>query len=263
MTLVSASPDIAVRVRGVEKSFGGRSVLSGIDIDCARGETAVVMGRSGTGKSVLLKILVGLIEADAGSVQVLGTEMTAAGPAERLEVRKRVGFLFQSGALFDSMTVGENVAFPLREHSDLSEAEIARAVVERLTDVGLGGDVAERMPSDLSGGMRKRVALARALVLEPEVLLYDEPTTGLDPITAASVAELILEMQARFRMTQIVVTHEIPLALKVATRLSLIYKGRLAASGTPEEFARSEDPLVKQFVQGKTEGPIEILETAP
>lgn len=250
----------AARLTGVSKSFGEKVVLDGVDLEVARGETAVVMGRSGSGKSVLLKILDGLLAPDAGSVQLLGVEVTTADAATKEALRKRTAFLFQGGALFDSLSVFDNVAFPLRERTEKGEDEIAEIVRERLADCGLTFATAEKFPSELSGGMRKRVALARALALSPEVLLYDEPTTGLDPITAASVGELIVEMGERFGTTQVVVTHDMSLAFSVATTMHLLYKGRIIAHGAPEALRAHEDPRVAQFVSGATEGPIAVLE---
>ncbi len=253
--------DSAVRLRGVTKSFGELSVLAGIDLDVARGETTVILGRSGSGKSVLLKVIAGLLTPEEGSVSVLGIDPFRGDPAARLEVRRRMGFLFQSGALFDSMTIAENIAFPLVEDGR-DGREIARIVRERLSDVGLAASVGEKNPSELSGGMRKRAALARALARSPEILLHDEPTTGLDPIGCAAVAQLLDETRKRLGVTQIVVTHEIPLALRVADRLHLLYNGRITAQGTPAEFAEPTDPLVRQFVRGELEGPMEVEATS-
>jgi phospholipid/cholesterol/gamma-HCH transport system ATP-binding protein len=245
-----------IAVRGLRKRLGRKQVLDGIDLEVDRGETLVVLGPSGTGKSVLLKHIIGLMPPDAGSIQVDGREIVGLGEGELSDVRRHFGMLFQSSALFDSMTVGENVGLGLREHTDLPEAAIRERVAERLEWVGLKG--AEDMkPASLSGGMRKRVGLARAIAMDPAYILYDEPTTGLDPIMSDVINRLIRELQSRLGVTSIVVTHEMRSAYHVGDRLALLYGGRLVFEGTPEEVRATRDPLVRQFIEGSSEGPIQ------
>lgn len=240
--------EAVIEAAGLRKAFGGRIVLDGVSLSLSRGETLVVLGRSGTGKSVLLKVLHGLLPPDAGTVRLFGVAWEAADAATRAALRRRIGFLFQGGALFDSLSVFDNIAFPLRECVGAGEAEIRDRVAELLSACGLSPDAAEKMPAELSGGMRKRVALARALALSPDALFYDEPTTGLDPATSAAVAGLVAEMGARFGVAQIVVTHDIPLALRVAHRMALLEGGRFVWEGTPEAFRESADPRVRAFL---------------
>jgi phospholipid/cholesterol/gamma-HCH transport system ATP-binding protein len=238
------------RVRGLHKSYGDKRVLDGIDFDVWPGECLVVLGRSGTGKSVTLRQLNGLEPADAGSVQFHGQELTELSERELSPLRRRMAMLFQSGALFDSMNVYENVAYPLRVRGELGEDDIAQRVAEKLDMVGLPG-IEERMPSALSGGMRKRVALARSLAGEPEVVLFDEPTTGLDPMTSATIAHLIATSQQRAKTTSVVVTHDLPLARAVASRIAFLDAGRLRFVGTWEEAERSDDDLLQRFLAGQ------------
>lgn len=246
-----------IAIRGLRKRLGDKPVLDGVDLDIPDGETVVVMGRSGTGKSVLLKHVVGLMVPDAGSIRVDGTELVglAEGPLD--EVRTRFGMLFQGAALFDSLSVGENVALPLREHTTMSRAEIRERVRERLDWVGLEG-VEEQKPADLSGGMKKRVGLARAIAMDPRYVLYDEPTTGLDPIMADVIDQLIRSLQKRLGVTSVVVTHDMASAFKVADRMALLHEGRVVFLGSPEDVRTTRDPLVRQFVEGKSEGPIRV-----
>ncbi len=234
---------------GVRKSFGGSEVLRGVDLAVRRGETVVVLGGSGSGKSVLLKHTVGLHLPDAGEVVVDGIDVPSCSDDELTEVRKKVGMLFQSGALFDSMTVFENVAFPLREHTDRDEDSVAARVAEVLGLVELEG-VEELMPASLSGGMRKRVALARSIALEPRALLYDEPTTGLDPVTATTINELIRSLQRRLGVTSIVVTHDIRSAFAVGDRIAFLHEGRIRFDGGVDEARRTEDPVLRRFLRG-------------
>jgi phospholipid/cholesterol/gamma-HCH transport system ATP-binding protein len=240
------------RVRGLTKSYGGRKVLDGLDFDIWPGECLGVLGRSGTGKSVTLRQLNGLERPDAGSVEFAGTDLGTLSERELYPLRRRIAMLFQSGALFDSLDVFENVAFPLREHTDLDDAEIARRVAERLDWVGLSG-VERKAPSELSGGQRKRVALARSLALDPEVVLFDEPTTGLDPMTSATIAHLIATTHQRSHTTSVVVTHDLPLARAVADRIAFLDQGRLRFLGTWEEADATSDPLVRRFLEGQRE----------
>ncbi len=245
-------------LRGLKKRFGTRQILDGVDLTVRRGETMVVIGRSGIGKSVTLKHIVGLTRPDEGDVLVDGRSVPEMAEWEIYEMRKRFGMLHQGGALIRSMTVGENVALPLREHDNYSEDEIWQRVREKLALVHLHG-VEEMMPSILSGGMRNRVGLARAIIRNPEIILYDEPTTGLDPIMANAINELTVELKNKFGVTSIVVTHDMPGAFRIADRIAMLSKGKIIKIGTPQEFLETEDPVVKQFVFGEeepTEGPI-------
>lgn len=257
MTEVStkgAEGDVLLRVRDLAKAYGPSRVLDGIDFDLARGETLVVLGGSGSGKSVTLRLVDGLEAADRGSVVFGGTELTELTERELFPIRRRIAMLFQGGALFDSMNVFENIAFPLREHTDLDEDAIAGRVRERLALVRLDdGRVEERMPADLSGGMKKRVALARSLALDPELMLYDEPSTGLDPVTSAVIAELILTTRDRLGVASIVVTHDLPLARRVADRLAYLRDGRFRFLGTWAEAAASDDEKLRSFLEGRPE----------
>jgi phospholipid/cholesterol/gamma-HCH transport system ATP-binding protein len=247
-----------IRIRGLRRRLGSKQVLDGVDLEVRTGETIVVMGRSGTGKSVLLRHVIGLMTPDEGSIEIDGVELVGLGERELGEVRKRFGMLFQSGALFDSMTVGENIGLPLREHLRLDEAEIEKRIAERLSWVGL--EAVEHMkPASLSGGMKKRVALARAIAMDPKFVLYDEPTTGLDPIMADVIDRLIRSLQKRLGVTSVVVTHDMTSAYKVADRMALLHEGRVVFLGTPEETRTTSDPLVRQFVEGSSEGPIKPI----
>lgn len=241
------SGDNAIVVRGVTKRFHGTPVLENLDLDILRGETMVVLGRSGTGKSVLLKHLNALLRPDAGTIHVGGVEVTTMTEAELVDVRRGIGMLFQGGALFDSLTIADNVAFALDEHEVCSGAQRARRVADLLALVGLAG-TESRMPSELSGGMRKRAALARTLALEPDVLLYDEPTTGLDPVTGRQINMLIRDLQARFGLTSIVVTHDLASAYYVADRIAFLSDGRILKVAPVHEMARSDDPEIRAFL---------------
>lgn len=244
-----------IEIRDLHKRFGPLTVLDGIDLDIRKGECIVVLGRSGTGKSVLLKHIIGLMKPDSGTVAVDGQEVTQLKYNDLAELRKKFGMLFQGAALFDSMTVGENVGLALREHTKKTQAEIAAIVAEKLEMVGLSGAEAKK-PSDLSGGMRKRVGLARAIAMEPEYILYDEPTTGLDPVTAQQINELIREMQQQLQVTSIVVTHDLASAYFVGDRLTLLHDGKIYFDGTPQEIQKSEDPVVRQFITASADGPL-------
>jgi phospholipid/cholesterol/gamma-HCH transport system ATP-binding protein len=246
-----------IRIRGLKKTLGSRRVLDGVDLEIRDGESVVVMGRSGTGKSVLLKHIVGLMKPDAGVVEVQGHDVVGLGARELNAVRKRMGMLFQSSALFDSLTVGENVALPLRTHTTMRPDQIRDRVRERLEWVGLEG-VEGMKPASLSGGMRKRVGLARAIVMDPETILYDEPTTGLDPIMADVIDQLIRDMQRRLGVTTVVVTHDLASAYKVGDRIAMLHEGRVVFSGTVEETRGTTDPLVRQFIEGSSTGPIQV-----
>lgn len=245
-----------LRIRGLRKAFGPQQVLQGLDLDVPEGAITVVIGRSGTGKSVLLKCLMGLLRPDAGAIEIAGEDITKLPDARLRRVRNRFGMVFQNAALFDSMTVFENVAFPLREHTRMKEAEIRAAVLAGLADVGLEGAEAKE-PSQLSGGMRKRVALARALIRKPEFLLYDEPTTGLDPIMTAQVDQLIRETQDHTPgLTSLVISHDMHATMQIADKVAMLWQGRVILEGPPELFERTDHPIVRQFVDGKLEGPI-------
>ncbi len=245
-----------IAIRSLRRTLGSKPVLAGVDLDIGTGETVVVLGPSGTGKSVLLKHIIGLMRPDAGSIVVDGEELVGRRERELNLVRRKFGMLFQGSALFDSMSVGENVALPLRELTDMPEAAIRARVTERLEWVGLK-DVESMRPASLSGGMRKRVGLARAVAMDPRFILYDEPTTGLDPIMADVIDRLILELQERMGVTSIVVTHDLKSAFKVGDRLAMLLGGRIVAEGTPEALQSSRDPVVRQFLEGTSEGPIQ------
>ena len=237
----------AIRCQGVTKTFRSKAVLRGVNLEVQTGETLVLLGGSGSGKSVLLKHLNGLLRPDAGSVEVEGTRLETLDEDALVPVRRQVSMLFQQGALFDSLSVGENVAFPLREHHMLPPDKIPARIAEALAMVGL--ENTERiMPAELSGGMRKRAALARALVLEPRVLLYDEPTTGLDPVVAAKINHLIRDLQRQLGLTAVVVTHDLASAFYVADRLAFLYEGRIRFTGTPAEARATTDAPLHEFL---------------
>jgi phospholipid/cholesterol/gamma-HCH transport system ATP-binding protein len=246
-------PEALYQVRGLVKKYGSRTILGGLDFDVYRGECLVILGKSGSGKSVTLRQLNGLEKPDAGTVAFDGTELSGLEERELFPLRRRIAMLFQSGALFDSMNVMDNVAFPLREHTDLSEADIAETVRQKLAKVNLTGDVVRKFPSDLSGGMRKRVALARSLALDPEVVLFDEPTTGLDPTTSATIGKLINSIQDDLGVTAVVVTHDIPLARRVGERLAYLADKQFAFVGTWDEADRADHPELCRFLAGREE----------
>jgi phospholipid/cholesterol/gamma-HCH transport system ATP-binding protein len=239
---------LAIRFDHVSKSFGALTVLDDVSFEIPTGEAFCILGRSGTGKSVTLKQLIGLIKPDQGSILVEGHEITTLDAAGLSRMRKRMGYLFQYSALFDSSSVGENVAFPLRRHTKASDSEIREQAQAMLERVGLD-DVYDKMPSDISGGMRKRAGLARALVMNPPILLVDEPSSGLDPITSAEIDELLLELKTQQGTTLVVVTHNIPSARRIGDKLALLHEGHILARGTPEEFAESEQAIVRDFMR--------------
>ncbi|HEY8432164.1 MAG TPA: ABC transporter ATP-binding protein [Sandaracinaceae bacterium] len=233
-------------IRGLVKRFGEHEVLSGIDLDIHAGELLTIIGRSGCGKSVLLKHLIGLIRADAGTIRFDGKDVTALTEREWVPVRKRIGMLFQEGALFDSLSVEDNVAYALREHRAMPEDEIEKRVAESLALVNLPG-VQHMWPADLSGGMRKRVALARAIAMHPEVVLYDEPTEGLDPINVTRVYRLLQRLRERLGITTVVVTHNMQAAFRVSDRIAFVHEGKVVAVGSPAELSRLPDPRLEPF----------------
>ncbi len=248
--------ELAIRLRDLRKSFGGKVVLDGIDLEIRRGESLVLLGGSGTGKSVLLKHLIGLITPDSGTVEVDGIDLATLSGRELTDFRQRFGMAFQEGALFDSMSVYENVAFPLRRARKLDRAALAARVAECLELVRLHGQD-HKMPSELSGGMRRRVGLARAIALEPEILLLDEPTTGLDPIMTAVIDELILEMMERSStMTTVTITHDLTSAFRLGDRVGMLHAGRLIQVADVARFQQLEDPRVRQFLEGRASGPL-------
>ncbi len=251
--------EIKIRVVNLCKSFGGNQVLRGVDLEVRQGESMVVIGGSGSGKTVLIKCIIGLIQPDEGKIYVDGLEITSLEEKRMNEVRKKFGMLFQWGALFDSMNVWENVGFGLRHKRHLMEEEIKRIASEKLELVGLR-NIETLMPSELSGGMKKRVSLARAIAMEPEILLYDEPTTGIDPIMADAINDLIIQMKEKLDVTSITITHDMKSAYKIGDRIAMLFQGKIIEVGSPEEIKDSSNPIVQQFVQGKSDGPIKIID---
>jgi len=244
-----------ISIEGLRKSFGTAKVLRGASLSVSSGESMVVIGGSGTGKSVLIKHVIGLLRPDEGKVIVKGAVISELGRSGLNELRRSMGMLFQQAALFDSMTVGDNIAFELRHHTSMGAEEVADRVQEMLTMVGLSG-TQDKWPADLSGGMKKRAGLARALALGPEIILYDEPTTGLDPILADQINSLIRDLQKRLDVTSITITHDMTSAYKIADRIAMLHKGRIEEVGTPGEIQDSSNPIVQQFIHGRAEGPI-------
>lgn len=239
-----------ISFKNVHKRFGRLVVLDGVTLDVERGKCLVVIGASGTGKSVLLKHIVGLLRPDEGEVWFDGQRVDTLASKSLMDLRQRIGFLFQMGALFDSLNVEENVAFPLVEHTQKSDAEIKELTLQKLNMVGLQ-NIGSKMPAELSGGQKKRVALARAIALKPEAILYDEPTTGLDPIRSDVINELIIKLQRDLRVTSVVVTHDMHSAFKVADRIVMLHEGKIAYDGSPHAILESENPVVRRFVLGE------------
>ncbi len=244
-----------IQVQDVVKRFGERTVLDGIRLDVLRGETLVILGGSGSGKSTLLRLMIGNLGYNGGKIVGLGTPLCSMTETQLAGYRKSIGVLFQSGALFNSMTVAENVALPLREHTDLPEETIDIIVKIKLELVGLRQH-ATKMPSELSGGMKKRAGLARAIALDPQILFYDEPSAGLDPVTSAEIDQLINDLKNKLGVTSVVVTHEMDSAFRIADRMVLLDRGKFIVSGTPEEMRDSQAPLVRQFIDGTIDGPL-------
>jgi phospholipid/cholesterol/gamma-HCH transport system ATP-binding protein len=244
-----------IAVQGLSKAFGPKQVLDGCDLTIPRGQTQVIIGRSGEGKSVLLKAMVRLHDPDRGKVWVDGQEVTALRKDELFVLRQRFGMLFQGAALFDSMTICQNVGLGLKEHSGLSEAEIRERACECLRMVGLAS-VEDKLPAELSGGMKKRAGLARAIAMQPDYILYDEPTTGLDPITADAINDLIVELQQELKVTSIAVTHDMASAFKISDRIAMLHKGQIIWVGPTAEARESDHPLVRQFIEGSAQGPM-------
>jgi len=246
-----------IEIINLHKSFEKNQVLRGIDLTVEKGESMVVIGGSGSGKSVLLKHIIGILRPDAGKVLIDNVDLALLKERELYEVRKKFGMLFQMSALFDSMTVWENVGFALHRHKSMHDKEIKARATEKLKLVGLSG-VENLMPAELSGGMKKRVGLARAIAHEPEILLYDEPTTGLDPIMAAAINELIIEMKNTLSVTSVAITHDMNSAYIIADRIAMLYEGRIIATGSPDEIKNTGNPVVRQFITGSAAGPIKI-----
>ncbi|MBL8667144.1 MAG: ATP-binding cassette domain-containing protein [Rhodospirillales bacterium] len=251
-------PPTKIRVRGLRKAFGAKRVLEGLDLDVGAGESLVVIGGSGTGKSVLIKCILGLLKADGGSIQVDGEEVIGIDTDQREEINRKFGMLFQGSALFDSLPVWENVAFGLLAGKGLHRKLAREKAIEKLAQVGLDSDVATLSPSELSGGMQKRVALARAIATEPDIILFDEPTTGLDPIMADVINNLIIKITRDMGATALTITHDMASARKIAHRIAMLYEGKIIWVGPVSEITRSGDERVDQFIHGRAEGPIRM-----
>jgi phospholipid/cholesterol/gamma-HCH transport system ATP-binding protein len=247
-----------IRIENVTKYFKKQRVLDSLSLHIQRGKTTVIIGKSGGGKSVLLKHMIGLIKPDEGKIFIDDRDIVPLKAKEMNEVRKKFGMLFQDAALFDSMTVGENVAFPLREHTRLKSSEVKERVAEKLRLVGLPGSE-DKLPSELSGGMRKRVGLARAIIMDPEIILYDEPTTGLDPIMTDVIDTLIIETQKKLEVTCVVISHDVKATFKVADNVAMLYEGKIIVFGETSCVKECRDPVFRQFIEGKAQGPIKMV----
>lgn len=256
---MTAQREVVISVRNLTKSFGSRRILNGITLDITEGETLVVMGGSGCGKSTFLRHLIGAIAPDSGEVWMFGKNIAKCSDAEMDEIRKKFGMLFQSGALFDSLTVAENIALPLREHTKLDEHIINIVIKMKLDLVGLRG-FENLMPSQLSGGMKKRVGLARAIVMDPQIVFYDEPTAGLDPVMTGVIDKLTIDLTKKLQITSVVVTHDMSSVFRIADRIVMLHEGNILQIGTPDEIRHSENPLVQQFITGGAEGPISFMQ---
>jgi phospholipid/cholesterol/gamma-HCH transport system ATP-binding protein len=251
-------PQPKIRMRGVKKAFGAKVVLNGFDLDVAPGESVVIIGGSGSGKSVTLKCILGLLEPDAGSIQVDGQEVVGAGTSVHEEINAKFGMLFQGAALFDSLPVWENVSFRLLAEKRVNRSQAKEIAVAKLAQVGLGPEVRDLSPSELSGGMQKRVALARAIAADPEVIFFDEPTTGLDPIMADVINDLIVKITREVGATALSITHDMTSARKIANRIAMLYEGKIIWAGPTEDIDHSGNAHVDQFIHGKAEGPIKM-----
>lgn len=247
-----------IEIVNLKKSFDGQEVLKGVNLKIANRELTAIIGKSGGGKSVLLKHLIGLLKPDDGDIVIEGVDVTVVHGQDLDRIREKFGVVFQGGALFDSLTVFGNVAFPLREKTRLGNREVRERVLGALDDVGLRG-MGNKYPGEISGGMKKRVALARALITEPSIVLFDEPTTGLDPIILHSIHNLIMSTHKKYGFTGVIISHEIPEIFGVADKIAMLYDGVIVEAGTPDEIRKSSDPVVRQFITGSLEGPIEIL----
>jgi phospholipid/cholesterol/gamma-HCH transport system ATP-binding protein len=253
---VTSAPPI-IQAFNLRKRFGEQRVLNGLDLEIRRGEILAIIGRSGTGKSVFLKHIIGLLRPDSGRILIAGEDIHRLRGRQLARLRQRLDMLFQGGALFDSLTVEDNVGFPLREKTNMSADEIHIAVRDCLTDVGLEG-IDNKYPAELSGGMRKRVALARALVQQPEIMLFDEPTTGLDPILVRAIHQLIYDTHKQFGYTAVIVSHEIPQIFEIASRVAMLHDGVILEVAPPEQFQCSTNPVIQQFITGDLEGPLQL-----
>lgn len=251
--------EVVIKAEGVVKHFGPRAVLDGVSLEIYRGETFVIMGGSGCGKSTFLRHLTGALKPDSGKVSLLGNDLAGLDEDQTDKIKKKIGMCFQNSALFDSMTVGDNVSLPLREHTKLDKSVIDIVVKMKLEMVGLRG-FEDLMPSQLSGGMRKRVGLARAIVMDPEIVFYDEPTAGLDPIVAGVIDKLILDLSKKLSITSVVVTHDMKSVFSIADRIAMLYEGRVLQVGAPDEIRKSQDPMVTQFISGSPDGPIKFFQ---
>ena len=247
-----------IEIVNVNKSFNGKSVLDSVSLHIEKGETFVIIGQSGVGKTTILRHIAGFFDPDTGDVFIEGVKMNGASARRKAKLREKMGFLFQSGALINWLNVRENVALPLVEHKLGTRSEIYKTVDEKLRLLQLS-DAAEKMPADISGGMKKRVGLARAIVRNPEIILYDEPTSGLDPVMSARINDLIVRMQRELEVTSVVVTHDMSSAYNIADRIAMLYNGKIIVCGTPDEIRKSADPIVKQFVEGEVRGPIDVV----
>ena len=248
-----------IELRDVHLAFGEKEILAGVDLRLAAKERLVVLGQSGSGKSTLIRLILGILKPTAGSVHFQGGEVSKMRRRQLNAMRQKIGMVYQYSALISSLSVRDNLALPLEELTDKKPDEIDALVDEKLKLVGMA-DARDKMPAELSGGMRKRIGLARGIIMDPEVILYDEPSAGLDPVISSVIDQLIIELSEKIGATSVIVTHEMESAFKIATRLAMLFKGRIIAEGTPEEFKNSADPVVKQFISGDTKGP--ILETA-
>lgn len=247
-----------IEITDIKKSFKGQHVLNGVNLKIADKEVTAIIGKSGGGKSMLLRHMIGLMKPDTGSILIEGADITAVCRKDLDKIREKFGVVFQGGALFDSLTVYENVAFPLRERIKLSKTETRRRVMHALEDVGLKG-MEEKYPSEISGGMKKRVSLARALITEPRIVFFDEPTTGLDPIILNSIHRLIMKTHEKYEFTGLIISHEIPEIFEIADKVAMLHDGIIVEFGTPEEIKNTSNPFVRQFITGSLEGPIESL----